>query len=53
MNCPDGKKWREHVKRNISCTWRMAIGELVKLPPGKKAIVSGWVFHISIMLMLS
>lgn len=46
MRCPDGNRWRKAAEEEYFMHMENRTWELVKLPPGKKAIGSGWVFKV-------
>ena len=46
MNCPDADKWRKACEEEYFMHMENRTWELVKLPPGKKAVGSGWVFKV-------
>ena len=46
MSCPDAYRWREAAVEEVNTLMANGTWEIVDLPPGKKAIGSGWVFKV-------
>jgi len=46
MKSPDADKWRQAMQEEYLMHLENRTWEIVKLPPGKKAIGSGWVFRV-------
>jgi hypothetical protein len=46
LNCPDSTKWDKAIHEEYNMHLENGTWELVKLPPGRKAIGSGWVFKV-------
>jgi hypothetical protein len=49
MKCPDAKQWKEAMEEEYLMHLRNGTWEIVKLPPGKRAIGSGWVYRVKRM----
>jgi len=46
MKCPDAHLWKKACEEEYQMHLENGTWELVKLPPGRKAIGSGWVFKV-------
>ena len=46
MKTPDASQWREAAEAEMNSLHSAGVWELVPLPPGQKAIGSGWVFRV-------
>jgi hypothetical protein len=46
MACPDAHRWQEAAVDEVNTLVANGTWEIVNLPPGKKAIGSGWVFKV-------
>ena len=46
MKSPDAEKWHQAMQEEYLMHLENRTWEIVKLPPGKKAIASGWVFRV-------
>jgi hypothetical protein len=46
MKGDDADKWQEAINAEYNTLLQQGTWELVELPPGEKAIGSGWVFKI-------
>jgi len=46
MRCPDAAHWQKAMDEEYLMHLQNRTWEIVKLPPGKKAIGSGWVFRV-------